>query len=139
MKITTIAALSVGMVMAVGAAAPAYAVTFADYSATSSFSNIIWEQNPSGVGGTLSTTGGGSGAGTADVKFSFLTPSLSGVSDVAAVFNFKGRVPSSMPTMSLGDFLVQDGLRGKFSFTYSGPSTTLGGVALNTGDNLLSG
>jgi len=128
--------MAVGMAAVVGAAAPAYAVTFADFSATDSFNNIQWDQSASMTGGTLHTVG--LGGNTAAVKFSFLTPSLLGLSNLPAAFTYTGNVADGTPALNFG-YLVQNGLGGDFSFTYTGPNTMIGTVAVNTGANLLSG
>jgi hypothetical protein len=136
MRLSKLAALAVGVAAVVGAAAPAYAVTFADFSATDSFNNIQWDQSAAMTGGTLHAVG--AGVNTANVKFSFLTPSLIALSNLPATLTYVGTVADGTPALNFG-YLVQNGLGGNFNFTYSGPSTTIGAVTLNTGANLLSG
>jgi len=138
MRLPTLAALAVGFTAVVGAAAPAQAITFADFSATDSNSNIQWTQSAAGTGGSLNTTNA-LGAASADVKFSFLTPGLASLANLPAQFNFNGTVANGTPAINTFGFLIQNGLTGNFSFTYTGANVTLGSVNLTTGANLLSG
>jgi hypothetical protein len=137
MRTTGLAALIASAAVGLGIAAPAHAVTFADYSATDSFSNIQWTQSVSATSGNLATVGVGE---SANVKFSFLTPSLLNLSNLPAKFTYSGAGPASDPASHLGGLLMQPNLNGSFSFTYTGtPDLTVGTQTFHTGANLLSG
>lgn len=138
MRLPTLAVVAAGVVAIAGAAAPAHAVTFADFKAIDSNNNIQWTQSGAGTGGTLSSTNATGGA-TASVDFSFLTPGLAGLANLPATFSFTGTVPNGTPAISTFGFLIQNGLAGAFSFTYAGPTTDIGAIHLANGANLLSG
>ncbi|MEO8812518.1 MAG: PEPxxWA-CTERM sorting domain-containing protein, partial [Caulobacteraceae bacterium] len=113
-----------------GLAAPAFADTFADYSATDSSSNIKWT-DAAGTGTLTAFPAGG-----AEIYFSFLLPSLSAFKNLQADFTITG--VSTNPATGTS-FLTEGGIGGTFNFTYDGPNKVLDGIHLNTGDSLLSG
>jgi hypothetical protein len=130
MKNKKIAAFSVSAAFAFGVIAPAQASTFADYDASSTAANLSWTET-AGVG-VLSTQ-----AGTL-TSFSFLTPALSGIESVPALFTLSA--VSSAPAQSVLGLTVEPGLSGGFSFTYAGANPLhVGSQTFLTGANLLSG
>jgi len=138
MKTFRMAAIAAGAVAGLLAATPSQATTFADFSAADSFNNVQWTQSAAGTGGTLSSTSATSD--TANVFFSFLTPSLLGLAHLQALLSFTGTAPDGSPASNSFGVLVQPNLGGNFSFTYEGASDlTVGGHTYHTGANLLSG
>ena len=133
MRISTVTVLATALAGALGASAPAYAVTFADYAATGTGDNIQWTQSASGTSGVLSNTAG------ASVSFQFLTPSLSGLGVLPATFTYSATAPANDPAVSAGGYLIQPNLSGSFSFVYTGPGFTSGGHNYGAGATLLSG
>jgi len=118
-------------------AAPAQAVTFADYSATSSAANMSWTLSSNLTSGTLATTGFGASAKT---FFSFLTPGLSTLANLPATFTLSATTPSNDPAVTAFGQIAEQNLSGTFSFIYSGLTPlTVGSHTFTTGANLLSG
>ncbi|MHB8529924.1 MAG: PEPxxWA-CTERM sorting domain-containing protein [Caulobacteraceae bacterium] len=135
MKLFTLATAALGAVSLLALAAPAQAVTFADYSATNSNANLQWTKTTKTTG-SLSTTGVGD---TASVYFSFLNPVLASLKNIAATFTLSASSNTAAFTDTSGD-IVQPGLGGTFSFVYSGLAPlTVGGHTYTTGTDLLSG
>jgi hypothetical protein len=122
MSSTRLAIAVVGLMGAAALAAPAQAVTFADYSAVGSAPNITFAG--AGAGGVLSSS--------AQTDFSFLTLDPS-YTDLAATYTFSGTSTVAPASAYGNDFLTS--LNGSFSFIYAGPTT----ASLTTGANLLSG
>jgi hypothetical protein len=118
-----------GVVAGLGAAAPAQAVTFADYGSTSSSANLAWTHTTTDAG-TLATTGTGASAATV---FSFLTPALASLNDLPALFTLSASSPDAATVV--GSEIIQPDVSGTFSFIYTGPTTS----AIATGADLLSG
>ena len=135
MRLSTVAVLGATLAAGLGAGAPAYAVTFADYSASSSFDNIVWTQSNSGTSGTLATIGSPGAA----VNFQFLTPSLSALGELPAVLVYKASGPSSDAATAAGGYLIQPNLSGSFRFIYEGSGFTANGNTYNAGATLLQG
>jgi hypothetical protein len=113
---------TLGLAAAAACAAPAQAVTFADYGAVGSVPNISFVGAP--AGGVLS--------GSAETQFSFLTLDPS-YSNLSAAYTLSAVSTVAPTTANSYDF--QSGLNGSFSFIYDGPTTS----TLTTGENLLSG
>ncbi len=123
--------------------APAHAadlMKFADFSQDPSASSINVRWVNAGSGGSLFTIANATDtlAGAAKVKFNFDLPSLSGLSNLSADYNLNVVVDPGNPAQTIGGTLDQGGLKGSFSFTYTGPTTVLNGHAITTGANLLS-
>ncbi|HEV2363672.1 MAG TPA: PEPxxWA-CTERM sorting domain-containing protein [Caulobacteraceae bacterium] len=133
MKSFTLAVAAAGAASALALAAPAYATTFADYSATSSNANLVWTRTDASHG-SMSTTGVGD---TASVYFSFLNPTLSSLANIGATFTLSATSTGAAFTDTSGD-LVQPDLSGTFSFV-STSAFTVGGKSYAAGTNLLSG
>lgn len=122
-------ALALGLAAGLAGAASAQADTFADYGATSSSANLAWTQTSTDAG-TLATTGTGA---SAETVFSFLTPTLSALSDLSALFTLTASSP--VAAVQAGGLDIQPDVSGTFSFIYQGPTTT----SITKGANLLSG
>jgi hypothetical protein len=116
-----------------GVAAPAYAVTFADYFASSTDNNMQWTQGSGATGGVLSTTGTPGAA----VGFEFLTPSLSGLGALPAIFVYEAHGTGAAGS-GFG-YLFQNDLSGTFNFIYNGAPLTVNGHTYTAGASLLSG
>jgi len=126
-----------GVASALAISASAHAMTFADYSATSSDPNISWTQSTSLTSGVLSTTGVGA---SADTDFSFLTPALSALSDLPALFTLSASGSAVDPAQTGFGQVAEQNLSGSFSFIYTGSAPLVVGThTYLTGANLLSG
>jgi hypothetical protein len=136
MRTLTIATMAAGLA-ATAFAGSAGAVTFADYGAASSDANLTWTQSSNTLSGALSTTGVSGGAQTV---FSFLTPTLSSLSNLPALFTLTATAPASDPAVSGVGQIAEQNLSGSFSFIYDGTTTlTVGSKTFAPGANLLSG
>jgi hypothetical protein len=136
MKRTSLVAAATGAAALLGAAS-AHAVTFADYGAVDQNANLEWTQSGT-TSGSLGTTGVGA---SADTIFSFLTPALSSLKNLPAMFTLSATAPSSDAAVSdsFGQ-LAEQNLSGAFSFIYEGAAPlTVGSHTYMTGANLLSG
>lgn len=139
-------ALTVGTIVVATAPCEAAAITFAQYSAMGTTSNIRWTNNGStnsnGTGGHFYSVAGNattSVAATTDVSFSFLQPAMSPyVTNVVAAFKLDATAPSGNPAFLGGSFLIQPGISGNFSFLTT-TAITIGSVTHAAGSNLLSG
>jgi len=126
-----------GVASALAISSAAQAVTFADYSATSSDPNISWTQSTNLTSGALSTTGVGASANT---YFSFLTPALSSLSDLQALFALTATAPAVDPAQTGFGQIAQQDLSGSFSFVYTGSAPLVVGThTYVTGADLLTG
>jgi len=126
-----------GVASALAISTSAQAMTFADYSATSSDANISWTQSTSLTSGVLSTTGVGASAAT---YFSFLTPALSSLADLPALFTLSASAPASDPAQTGLGQIAEQNLSGTFSFIYTGSAPLVVGThTYTTGANLLTG
>ena len=133
----TIVASMFGVASALAISTSAQAMTFADYSATSSDANISWTQSTSLTSGVLSTTGVGASAAT---YFSFLTPALSSLADLPALFTLSASAPASDPAQTGLGQIAEQNLSGTFSFIYTGSAPLVVGThTYTTGANLLTG
>ena len=122
---------------AVLCAASAHALTFAEFGAVDDNPNLAWTQSASLTSGALTTTGAGASANT---LFSFLTPALSALANLPALFTLSATVPASDPAVSAFGLTAEQNLTGSFSFIYEGASPlTVGAHVYTTGANLLSG
>ncbi|QXQ08504.1 PEPxxWA-CTERM sorting domain-containing protein [Sphingosinicellaceae bacterium] len=121
-------------------------VTFAQYQAIGTVSNIRWTNSGAngvnGTGGHLFTVANANATSvvaTRNVSFSFLQPSISPfVTNVVAGFTLDATTPSgSIATLNSG-FLIQPGISGSFSFVTTAP-ITIGATTYAIGSNLLHG
>jgi hypothetical protein len=118
-------------------AAPAQAVTFAEYGATSSAANLNWTLSSNLTSGTLATTGFGASAKT---SFDFLTTGLSALGNLPATFTLNATTASNDPAVTGLGQIAEQNLSGTFSFIYSGLTPLIvGSHTFTTGANLLSG
>ena len=110
-------ALGISLLAAVGAQADPVAT----YSPADDSSNITLS------GLTLSSSSA--------VVFDYMTPNLSAFGDLAATLSLSATETGAVAfgPLSLGTF------DGSFNFGYSGPTRTVGGITVHTGDSLLSG
>ena len=135
MSCRSLATLALGLAVGLCAAASANALTFADFSPTTSDANLAWTSTGP-TGGALATTGAGA---SANVYFSFLNPGVSSLHGLDAVFTLTA-TSSQAATLSGAGNLNQDNVNGTFSFIYSGAAPlVLGATTYLTGANLLSG
>lgn len=125
---------------------PASALTFAQYQAIGTVSNIRWASSGTtgvnGTGGHLFSVANASATtvvATRNVSFSFLQSSLSPyVTNVVAAFTLDATAPSgNIATLSSG-FLLQPGISGSFSFVTTAP-ITIGSQTYLAGSSLLKG
>jgi hypothetical protein len=130
MKLRTVVVLTAVVAGGVGLSAPAFAATFADYSATSSFDNIQWTAAAGGLGGALTAVGASPNA-----DLSFL--GVSTLSNLSTTFVYHGT--SSAAAVSSGGYIIQPDLAGRFKFVYGGPAFAYNGHTYSSGDVLLSG
>jgi hypothetical protein len=136
MRPISLAALAYGFAVCLSAA-PAQAMTFAEYGAASSAPNLDWTISSSLTSGSLSTTGVGA---SADTFFSFLTPTLSSLANLPALFTLSATAPASDPAVAGLGQTAEQNLTGSFSFTYTGSTPlVVGSHTYTTGANLLSG
>ena len=139
MKFARIAAVAAAMSACAIFAAPAEAVTFAQFEAApnSTIPNFLWLQDGAGTGGTL-TAIDAFGQPGAPVQFSFQT--IPAMSNLQAILTFTGTVTDTPATTYGGQFLTQYGLSGDFAFSYAGSTPfTYNGKTYSAGANLLSG
>jgi hypothetical protein len=126
---------------ALGLAAPAMAdvETFASYNQVNQGNSLRWVKTASG--GSLYTTSTSTATvpGAVAVNFTYLTNSLSSLGPLSASFSMNLTAANGNPAFSGGGFLVQGGLTGSFSFTYTGADFTIGSTTYSSGTNLLSG
>jgi PEP-CTERM motif len=139
MKFVKIAAVAAALGAAAALAAPAEAVTFAQFEVApnSTIPNFLWTQDGAGTGGTL-TAINQFGMPGAPVQFSFQT--IPGMSNLPATLTFTGTVIDTPATNYGGQFLTQYGLNGSFEFSYAGTTPlTYNGKTYGAGADLLSG
>ncbi len=122
MKFRDITLTATTLAAAAALAAPAHAVTFADYGANNSNANMTFSDTSTGVALTAS----------AQTLFDFLTLGA-GYRDLSATYTFSAT--STDAPVQAGGLDIQTGLGGSFAFTYAGPAT----AKLTPGENLLSG
>src|SRR5580700_248410 len=96
MKSTSVAIIAFGVAAAL-CSVSAQAMTFADYSASSSNPNLAWTQSASLTSGGIATTGVGA---SADTFFSFLSPTLASLSDLPALFTLSATGPDNNPAVT---------------------------------------
>ena len=131
-----ISALALSAVLGLAAAAPAHALTFAEYSAVKDFPNLQWVNQDVGaiLNGTLATTGAGV---SANVSFTFLTAPLASLTNLPALFTLNATSASAAQhTGSGGRLLDQPNVGGGFTFTSQG-SFVVGGRTYAPGTILL--
>jgi hypothetical protein len=121
-------------------ALPAQATTvFATTTTLAPGPNFTWTNNGAGDTGS-----GGTLTGTGSTAFSFENsgPILNLLTFLPANFTFTATGVNIPATFSgaPNDLWTQTGLNGSFSYTFSGTTgTTIGGITLTNGENLLSG
>ncbi len=125
------------------ASLPARAAVIAQFLPNTGAADYRWVKDRAGTGGHFFSINdaGSKVAQGVNTAFSFLDPSLGALALLPAVFSIDATVADGTPASfnaSAGTF-TQAGLNGSFSFTYSGADTTLGGIHLVNGENLLSG
>ena len=96
---------------------------------------FTWTNNAGGTGGTLSATAAG---GLLGDNLLLQTNGLDALGLLQADFSLLA-TSGSAATAGGGNTWTQTDLNGSFSYLYSGLSTTINGVALTHGENLLSG
>jgi hypothetical protein len=118
--------------------APARAATVFATTTTLGGSNFSWTNNGAGDTGT-----GGTLAGSGSTAFSFenLSAALNLLTNLPATFSFSATTTSSPAVFSgaPNNLWTENGLNGAFHYTFTGATTTIGGITLTTGENLLSG
>jgi hypothetical protein len=138
---SSVAAAALALVLTAG---PGRAAVFAEFTPDSPGANYMWRQSGGAgdEGAFYSVMGGFSpGAVGAAVHFSFLDPSLSALAFLPATFLLSSAVTTSTPaTTGVDGSLTQGNVGGSFSFTYAGPTQTIGSITLtHNATNLLSG
>jgi PEP-CTERM motif len=136
-KITSLAALAVGIGLVASTPAAAVVTTFASFSPIGTGANVRWVNNG---GGSIYTTATANSnpAGTRAASFSFLNNSLAPlVTNVTSNFTLLASVANQPATLQ-GNILTQSGLSGSFSFVSTSAITAFG-VTYAAGSNLLSG
>jgi hypothetical protein len=122
-------------------ALPAKAAVFADFTPDAGTADFKWVKtgNTSGDFFSIAIVSNVSAVGAA-THFSFLDPTLSALVFLPATFTMSASVANSAAINNGGGAFTQPGVGGNFSFIYSGPTTTIGGVLLTQNvTNLLSG
>ena len=143
-KPITAAILAAVSLFAVATPAQAVITTFADFSAIAGTrANVYWKNNgtngSNGTGGSIYTiaTNSSTTPGTRNVSFSFLQPSIAPfVTNATAAFTLNASVSNTAAQLA-GNFLIQPGIAGTFSFLTTAP-ITIGATTFATGSNLLS-
>jgi hypothetical protein len=137
----TVAAVALAFVLTAG---PGHAAVFAEFTPDGPGANYMWRQSGGAgdQGAFYSVTDGFSPAAQGEaVHFSFLDPSLSALAFPPATFLLSSTVTTSTPaTQGVDGSLTQGNIGGAFSFTYAGPTQTIGSITLTHNvTNLLSG
>jgi len=115
----------------------AHAAVFAQFQPDTSVPDFSWVNNGSS-GQFLSGTG--ATASPIAVHFDFLDPSLSGLGFLPAAFTLDASTVATPAINNGGGLFTQTNVGGTFSFIYTGPTQTVGGVTLTQNvTNLLSG
>jgi hypothetical protein len=136
-----LAAATFAASMLVATPSQATITNFASFSAVNANSNVYWKNSAvdgasSKSGSLFTSANGGSTAGSTTIKFSFLQPGLSVVSNVTATFTLLASV-TNVAASSLGPQQTQKGLTGAFSIISTTP-ITIAGHTYAAGTNLLS-
>jgi hypothetical protein len=122
---------------------PAHAATIAQFSPLSGNSDFKWVQSASGTGGHLFSINKGSDTAKQGVAtaFMFLDPALAGLGFLPATFTIDATVADGNAATfnTASNTFTQNGLNGSFSLTFAGDDTTIDGIKLTKGENLLSG
>jgi hypothetical protein len=116
----------------------AHAAVFAQFVPDTAAADFSWVDG--GTGGQF-VSGSGTTATAVATHFDFLDPGLAFLGFLPAAFTMTASVPSGNPAVDDGggQFTQMD-VGGSFSFIYSGPTETVGGVTLTQNvTNLLSG
>ena len=141
MKATTALVSAAAFAASMAAAAlPARAAVIADFDPITNSADYKWVAD--GSGGSLFSinSSGDSSAQGVSTQFTFLSNGFPDLRNLASTFTLSATAASGNPaSMGASGTFTQPGLDGTFSFTYSGPATTIDGVHLTTGENLLSG
>lgn len=131
MKLTIIAAVTaIGLTGGLGAASSASAAVFAVFNPVAGTTGAVANFSEDSMGDLTSTPT------SAATVFNFELSPLAAFGNLAANFTFSAK-ESAVATVSGG--AVQAPYSGTFTYTYAGPTTTMGGVTLTTGETLLSG
>ncbi len=125
------------------ASLPAHAATIAQFSPLSGNADYKWVQSASGTGGHLFSINKGSDKSVQGVAsaFMFLDPTLAGLGFLQATFTIDATVADGNAANfnAASNTFTQNGLNGEFHLTFAGADTTIDGIHLTTGENLLSG
>jgi hypothetical protein len=129
-----VALAAMGLAAGLGAAAPASAVQFAVFNPVASSKGGVPNFAEDSAGNLTSTPS------TAATVFTFdLTP-LSAFGNLASTFSFSAHETAAATSGSIGGVTyVTAPYDGSFTYTYTGPTTTMGAVTLTTGETLLQG
>src|SRR5689334_5792563 len=115
----------------------AHAAVFAQFVPDSAAADFSWVN--AGANGQF-VSGSGTTASPVAVHFDFLDPSLSGLGFLPATFTLDASEVATPAIDNGGGLFTQTNVGGTFSFIYSGPTQTIGGVTLTQNvTNLLSG
>jgi hypothetical protein len=125
------------------ASLPAHADVIAQFQPNSGKADYKWVKSNSGAGGHLFSVSDAGSKGPQGVAahITFLDPALADLSNLQAVFTLDAFVDDGNAATfnSASKTFTQNGLTGSFSLIYSGDDTTIDGIALTKGENLLSG
>jgi hypothetical protein len=113
--------------------------TFASYTQVSQGNSLRWTKTTSGGALYTTSTSTSNTPGAAAVSFTYLSESLRDVGALSASFTMNLVAANGNPAFSGGNYLIQGGLSGAFSFIYTGGGFTIGDTFYATGANLLSG
>jgi hypothetical protein len=129
-----VALAAMGLAAGLGAAAPASAVQFAVFNPIPSSKGGVPNFAEDSLGNLTSTPS------TAATVFTFdLTP-LSAFGNLQSTFTFSAHETAAASSGSIGGVTyVTAPYDGSFTYTYAGPTTTMGAVTLTTGETLLQG
>jgi hypothetical protein len=148
--ITQFTCAAAALVGAVTLAAPANAVTFANFTQTGTTKTVHWVRDAnSGAGslnGSLFTGPDATTHAGVAVKFNFQLESLADFSNLSAIMTLNAREVGHAATFTGApdNVVTQTGVDGDtattgFSIIYNGPTVVIDGRTLSAGANLLSG
>lgn len=137
---TAFASTAAIALMASAVSLSARASVIAQFDPLSGLPDYAWVQNGSGgefftINSPANTT-----AQAVATEFSFLTPGFTSLTNLPTLLTIDATAASGNPaTAGAAGTWTQTGLDGSFKLLYNGANTTIGGVTLTTGENLLSG
>jgi len=135
-----LAAVAIGLSVT---ASPVQAAVFAQFAPVSSAADFSWIRGaPDTEGSFISIVNASDTTAQAvATSFSFITPSLSALAFLPANFVLDAAVTTPSPAVNNADgSFTQPNIHGTFSFTYTGPTQTIGAITLTQNlTNLLSG